>query len=497
MQWGVTLFLAYELLAPREVDELLPRLLRLPWFRNGTMPQWLRRLLVRELPRPRRRLVRERLEHLLLAFLEEPGRGLRPRLPGEAGGQGGAAGWPLAAGLRGWLDAWRRRRRLMLRLEVAPARSPLAEPVFFDFVTHNDLAEALPERLREGLFRRGIAAFGLRLAPALALLSAAVLTALFLLLLAQPVYDIYTPGYVPDLMSRLLFRAPRGTTDPHFSYTPTTARRGETVEVTIQPVTPGAYDLTHMSLAPSDPRSGISLTRIDAGPGLSYNTASANSNALSVPITIAPDAPLGPTELLLNEAGQLRARLPFYVTGPPLSLEYSLTIQMVRNGKPYKEPFESTGRERYESGSVFWMNVTTQGPGYLYLLNEGPGANGKLVYTVLYPTLALRGDARISGGQQVHIGEEDGFIFGKGTGTEKIWLIWSAQPVPEMEAVKGLMNEKDQGEVTDPMQIEAVHAFLSRHETLKTEAAEDKSSKRMTIKSSDEVLVHRAELEHY
>lgn len=58
-----------------------------------------------------------------------------------------------------------------------------------------------------------------------------------------------------------------------------------------------------------------------------------------------------------------------------------------------------------------------------------------------------------------------------------------------MEALKRLANEKDRGNVTDPAEIETVRAFLSKHDTSKTEAVEDKASNKMTIKSSDEVLV--------
>jgi serine/threonine protein kinase len=181
-----------------------------------------------------------------------------------------------------------------------------------------------------------------------------------------------------------------------------------------------------------------------------------------------------------------------------LSLEYSLTIQMMRAGKPYREPLESTGRERYENGTTFRMNISSPASGYLYLLSEGPNDKGAIIYSVLYPTPELRGNARIEGGQRVRIpGErENPYRFEGGVGTEMMWIVWSEQPVPEMEALKGLMNEEHNwGDVTDPAQIETVRDFLSRHQTSKTEAVEDKD--KMTIKSSDDVLIYRSELKHY
>jgi hypothetical protein len=67
-----------------------------------------------------------------------------------------------------------------------------------------------------------------------------------------------------------------------------------------------------------------------------------------------------------------------------------------------------------------------------------------------------------------------------------------------MEALKGLMNdEHNWGDVTDPAQIQTVRAFLSKHQTAKTEAVEDKENNKMTIRSSDDVLIYRSDLQHY
>ncbi|HEX7315394.1 MAG TPA: protein kinase [Pyrinomonadaceae bacterium] len=177
---------------------------------------------------------------------------------------------------------------------------------------------------------------------------------------------------------------------------------------------------------------------------------------------------------------------------PPLSLEYSLTIQPMRDGKRYRAPFESTGRERYENGTLFHINILSPDPGYLYLINEGPTAKGEITYRRLYPASE---DARLSGGQKARIPDGDDFVFeGKGeNASEKFWIIWSGKPVPEMEALK--QSVEPYNDITDPAQIETVRAFLSRHQTAKTEAVEE--SNKMTIKSSDDVLIYRSELKRY
>jgi hypothetical protein len=180
-----------------------------------------------------------------------------------------------------------------------------------------------------------------------------------------------------------------------------------------------------------------------------------------------------------------------------ISLEFSLTVQMMRNGKPYKASFESTGRNIYDDGTEFWINISTQDSGYLYLINEGPTASGTITYRLLYPN-PEDGDARLAGGQRMVIPDErhPAYIFQEGTGTEKVWIIWSKQSIPVMEELKGHVNSMS-NDITDPAQIESVRKFLSEHQTSKkTEAVEDETNMRVMVSSSDDVLVYLTKLEH-
>ena len=42
LAWNITLTLARELVAPEQKEDLLGKLSTLPWFRHGSMPDWLR-----------------------------------------------------------------------------------------------------------------------------------------------------------------------------------------------------------------------------------------------------------------------------------------------------------------------------------------------------------------------------------------------------------------------------------------------------------------------
>src|SRR5258708_4664524 len=67
------------------------------------------------------------------------------------------------------------------------------------------------------------------------------------------------------------------------------------------------------------------------------------------------------------------------------SVNYSLTVQKMRDGRPYQDTFESSGQEIFENGWKFRMNLSSPQEGYLYLLNEGPAPGDATTYNVLLP----------------------------------------------------------------------------------------------------------------
>jgi hypothetical protein len=300
LQWGVTVYLAAELLEPAEAERTVRALVRLPWFRHGTMPEWLRVQLIEELPAERRRLVRERLELLLLNFIEDPLKGLRlSPVRGSTTRR--------ATGLFGRLAVRRRRRRLRRLIEHAPPRSPVSDPVFVNFITSNRLALRLPERLLRSIFRRGVLAYGPRTAPALVVALVVALAALSLLLLTRPDDDLSARGW-PDITCPLFCPHESGKTpasEPFdFAYTPTFGARGQSINLDVYALKDGEYDFSKMRLRLKD----------DAAGGLTVQLRRATAQRLYKQINVAPDAPLGETTLLLYDGDRFRASLPFTIT---------------------------------------------------------------------------------------------------------------------------------------------------------------------------------------
>jgi serine/threonine protein kinase len=178
------------------------------------------------------------------------------------------------------------------------------------------------------------------------------------------------------------------------------------------------------------------------------------------------------------------------------NVSYWLTVQKMDDGRPEQDEFESSGREIFGNGWKFMMNISSPQAGYLYLLNEGPAADGTTTLNVLFPAPSTNsGASYVAANQQMKTGW---MRFDKNQGTEKFWLVLAASPVPELEAVKGTVNEKDKGTIKDEGQAKAVRGFLiSRYASAKPELEKDELTKQTNMKAKGDVVVSFVELEHH
>jgi eukaryotic-like serine/threonine-protein kinase len=175
-------------------------------------------------------------------------------------------------------------------------------------------------------------------------------------------------------------------------------------------------------------------------------------------------------------------------------LSYSLNVQKMRSGRAYQEPFASSGQEIFETGWKFRLEVTSPQAGYLYLLNEGPEA-GETTYNMLFPAPAANsGSPYVNANQKVQTGW---MVFDKHEGTEKFWMVWAAEAVPELEAVKKVVNETDKGAIRDEGQLNDVRDFLKKNSSSSPDVQRDKVKKETTVKGKGNVLVNLVELEHH
>ena len=175
---------------------------------------------------------------------------------------------------------------------------------------------------------------------------------------------------------------------------------------------------------------------------------------------------------------------------PERSLSYSLTVQKYRDGKRYGEEFQASGREIFETGWKFKLNLASPQDGFFYLLNQQPGGH----YGLLFPLPSHNnGSARLEANERL---QTNPYEFVDKLGKEQLWLVWAAQPVPEFEAFRGLVNPIDKGQISDPAQIRIVSEFLKQQAASQVAIEQDQQKQQTSVRSRGPVLVTLVELEH-
>jgi len=108
----------------------------------------------------------------------------------------------------------------------------------------------------------------------------------------------------------------------------------------------------------------------------------------------------------------------------------------------------------FRGGTNFRFRLAASNPGFLYLVNEGPGESGSTRLYVLMP--------RAGASAAVAANEErltDRLVFDENPGIERMWVIWSDQPVRSLEdAANGPLR----GEVRDSNRATEIQRFLGK-----------------------------------
>ncbi len=176
------------------------------------------------------------------------------------------------------------------------------------------------------------------------------------------------------------------------------------------------------------------------------------------------------------------------------SLVYSLTVQKTRDGKPYKESFESSGQEVFENGYKFRLNVSSPQAGYLYVFNEGAPEKDNTDFTIIYPTpLTNKGSAKLDANQTI---QTNWNTFAGETGTERFWIVWSATAVTQLESARDEAFKNKEGAITDAAMVRNVKDFLAKHSDPKPETTKDAAKQQTDVRASGDLLVKQLELEH-
>ncbi len=189
------------------------------------------------------------------------------------------------------------------------------------------------------------------------------------------------------------------------------------------------------------------------------------------------------------------------------TLNFWLTVQKMKDGREDGAPFQSEGRDVFTDGWRFRLNVSSKDAGHLYLLNESPATGGSAAsdeprYQILFPSPQIKsGDARLPAAETVTIPSESWYFFTGAKegqrGTEKMWMVWSKDPLPTFEDLKNVPAEKSGVRaIGDPKQTDAVQKFLTQNSTDMPVAERDRQKRQNVIRGKGDTVVNLIELEH-
>lgn len=179
---------------------------------------------------------------------------------------------------------------------------------------------------------------------------------------------------------------------------------------------------------------------------------------------------------------------------PERSLVFWLEVQRMRGGVADGKPIMSVGSEVFASGWQFRFAAQPQQDGSLYLINEGPKSDGSVGYWILYPTQEDNGgrpQLEATRKFQTRLWNQ----FDQNTGSETIWIVWSEQPLAQLDALVKEAASRN-FEVTGPEQIDALKALVNDPQLPRPELELSKDKERATLKVRGTILVHPLALSH-
>jgi hypothetical protein len=178
--------------------------------------------------------------------------------------------------------------------------------------------------------------------------------------------------------------------------------------------------------------------------------------------------------------------------GQPRTFEFWFGIQKMRDDKPYGTPIDSSPRSIFENGWRFALKLQSPEPGYVYMLNDGPGPSGRVLH-YLFPIGSESGKVAADQTLQSGFNQMD-----RNPGQEDLWIVWSTQPVKALEDAKAYVDENLTA--TLPAELAAgLRRFLEDHRT-DTPGEErpptDGGARRVVVRGRGDVIAFHTPLEH-
>jgi hypothetical protein len=194
-----------------------------------------------------------------------------------------------------------------------------------------------------------------------------------------------------------------------------------------------------------------------------------------------------------RSSGKPSQERPAAVASAPaaIALSYWITVQKYRGGRPFEEPFRLAQAINFEKDYRIRLHLSAPRPGFLYLVSEAPG-DGQISnpYNLIAAT-------PLEAGRETQIPEKSWFQFDAETGAERLWIVWSTRPVPELDSSTPFMNPNDKGTIRDAMISRAVGAFLTSQTRVQPALETDDRTQQTRLRTDRDPFAYLMTLEHH
>ncbi len=179
---------------------------------------------------------------------------------------------------------------------------------------------------------------------------------------------------------------------------------------------------------------------------------------------------------------------------PNRSFSYFLTLQKMRDGQPYNDPYKSNGDETFENGDKFQLTVSTPIPAYLYIFNEGQPAPNDTSFRMIYPRPAINnGSASLGANQSVR---SDWITFRGPAGAENFWIAWSTSPVGELDASTSEAFKHPDGGLTGQTLVTVKQYLAAKESEIDATTYNYNANQTAVVRARRDLLVTLAQFKH-
>jgi hypothetical protein len=155
-------------------------------------------------------------------------------------------------------------------------------------------------------------------------------------------------------------------------------------------------------------------------------TLTPGTPAVGAPVrTAPPTTPASPDgTAIITASAPMRRTAPAPASGPPLGLRY--TITKLIDGQMTEVSPDTV----FRSGDRIKITISTNVPGYLYIVNQGSSGTWKPIF----PSPEVEdGNNRVDGFRDYAMPPKSRIVFDSQAGTEKLFVILSREPEPDFE----------------------------------------------------------------